>query len=356
MTNSNDELRTGYRPEHRVPAALRVPVVEDQFVRQWHRYRWALRRTTMRWMSDQGLLPDTVADTYTDDLLCYTDLISGYYVGESESVVQAIADFSVWFFLWDDRHSLFARRRADQQWWELSTTLRQALHRPPHYRHHPDPLVAAFADSAGRFFGHLEPAWDDRFTEHMNGIFDAYDREYRNLTNNSIPTVAEYLQLRRWTFGHDVWIDLLELTAGHTLPPSIRMHDVYRIAAHSSQEFASTYNDLCSLSKEVSVGDIHNLGISLMHHQGLDTRRATAAVRDHADNCVRRFLDAESRIPSLWRTAGSSGEAVRSCVFNMRNWISSTYWFHHESGRYRTQEWPDPAWPPYIDTGTGGIP
>ncbi|GAA3688480.1 terpene synthase family protein [Lentzea roselyniae] len=337
-----------------VPATTRLAVVENEFTRHWHPYRWQLRETTLQWIVEQRLISDDVVNTYSEDLLCYTDLIAGYYVGDSSSVVQAIADFSAWFFLWDDRHSIDVRHRRDQQWWQLSAELRQSLRHPAQHRDHPEPLVAAFADSVGRIFGQLGQAWDERFAEHMDGIFVAYDREYRNLIVNQVPTVADYLQLRRWTFGHDVWIDLLELTAGCELPPSIQLDDTYQRAAHASQEFASSYNDLCSMPKEIAAGDIHNLGICFMHHEGLDEEQAQAAVRLHVIDCITRFGQAESEIPALWNAGRCTRKirtAVESCVFNMRNWISSTYWFHHESSRYRPQDWDNPAWPPYLNTG-----
>ncbi len=348
---SDRELSDTTRTE---PAVVRLAVVENEFGRQWHPYRWRLRESTLRWMVEQRLVSHDVVDAYSEDLLCYTDLIAGYYVGESPSVVQAIADFSVWFFLWDDQHSIDARFRRDRQWWELSAALRDALRHPARHRDHPEPLVAAFADSVGRFFGQLGQAWDARFADHMDGIFAAYDREYHNLISDTVPNVTDYLELRRWTFGHDVWIDLLELTAGCVLPPSIRRDDIYQRAAHASQEFASSYNDLYSMPKELAAGDVHNLGVCLMHHEGLDEKQAQAAVRCHVLDCVTRFLQAESQVPALWDGTKCSRKvwaAVESCVFNMRNWISSTYWFHHESGRYRTRDWKDPAWPPYLDTG-----
>ncbi len=37
----------------------------------------------------------------------------------------------------------------------------------------------------------------------------------------------------------------------------------------SSQEFAAWYNDLCSLPKEIAGDEVHDLGISLIHHEGL---------------------------------------------------------------------------------------
>ncbi|PRX44932.1 geranylgeranyl pyrophosphate synthase [Prauserella shujinwangii] len=335
-----------------VPPEYRIAVVADRFPRRFHEHRWSLRTSTRQWMAAHGLLPDDVADAYTDNLLCYTDLVAGYYVGAPDPVLRAIAEFSAWFFVWDDQHGVLAAASHDQAWQALSTALRRALRRPGERNSaHDPPLVAAFADVVPRIRGDFSDDWAARFARHMAAVFDAYDQEYRNRRAGRVPDVDELLALRRDTFGHDVWIDLLESASGRELPAEIREHEAYRRAVAASQQFCSTYNDLCSLRKELAAGELHNLGISLMRHRGLGLEQATGAVRAHAVRRVERFLAAEARLTTLldaghWST--EIADTVRSCLANARNWISSTYWFHHESGRYRMREWADPARPPYV--------
>lgn len=48
-------------------------------------------------------MPADKVQEYADGL-CYTDLMAGYYIGAPDEVMQAIADYSAWFFVWDDRH------------------------------------------------------------------------------------------------------------------------------------------------------------------------------------------------------------------------------------------------------------
>lgn len=329
----------------------RIAVVEEQFTRQWHTDRWRLRDSTRRWMVAQRLLTDDIAAAYAEDVLRYPDLVAGYYVGATRPAVQAICEFSAWFFVFDDWHAVTARHARDTVWANHMASMFAALHDPDSHRDHTEPLVASFADSLARFFVALGPRWNTRFREHAAAMINAYDQEYRNLRAGVVPTAAEFLRLRRGTFAYDVWIDLLELAAGHELPAHIYDSDVYQRAAQASQEFSSSYNDLCSLGKEVAGGEIHNLGISLMHHEGMDIDQAIDAVCTRAAERVARFLRAEARLQELLATEPwppEVKETVRSCLYNQRNWISSVYWFHHESGRYRVHDWVDPARPPYV--------
>lgn len=304
-------------------------------------------------------MPAGKVERYADDL-CYTDLVAGYYIGAPDELLSAIADFSTWFFAWDDRHDRDAVHGRDGAWRQLSGHLHAALDAPERYLDHKEPLVAAFAECVTRMLGYLGSDWDARFVAHFHPVIDAYDQEFVNRTAGVTPTVDAYVELRRLTFAHWVWIDLLEPTAGHQLPKSVRENAAYRRAATATQDFSAWYNDLCSLPKELAGEEFHNLGISLIRHQGLSVDEAVVEVRRRVMECVTAFLAAEKEVLFLAEESADGtlrGEetaaGIRSCVFNMRNWFSSVYWFHHESGRYRVDSWDDRAIPPYISEPAG---
>ncbi|WP_328876832.1 terpene synthase family protein [Streptomyces sp. NBC_00299] len=294
------------------------------------------------------------------DELRYTDLVAGYYLGASDELLSAIADFSAWFFAWDDRHDRDVVHGRLEAWRRLCTQLHGVLDAPHDHLRHPDPLVAALADCLARIFTHLTDTWNARFIEHFHPVVDAYDQEFRNRLHRTVPTVAEYIELRRLTFAHRLWIDLLEPTAGCELPNSLRNDHAFQRAALATQDFSAWYNDLCSLRKELAAGELHNLGISLACHEGLSTQEAVAEVHRRVSRCVDTFLATEPAVRQLAdQVADATAQgaryaaAIRSCLFNMRNWFSSVYWFHHESGRYRVDRWDDPSTAPYIDEPGG---
>ncbi len=294
------------------------------------------------------------------DALCYTDLIAGYYVGAPDEVVSAIADFSTWFFVWDDKHDRDAVHGRTASWRVLRARLHAALDAPESHLHHEDPLVAAFAECMLRLFSHLSPLWNIRFAEHFRGVIEAYDQEFTNRCTGTVPTVDVYIRLRRHTFAHWVWLDLLELAADHELPDAVRNRPEYRRAALASQDFSAWYNDLCSLPKEIAGDEVHNLGISLIHHEGLSLEEAVTEVRQRTSARITEFLDAERDVLRMaaeaddgTREGAALSKGLRACLFNMRNWFSSVYWFHHESGRYRVDTWDDRSTPPYISDPAG---
>ncbi|GGV22145.1 Epi-isozizaene synthase [Streptomyces filipinensis] len=335
--------------------ALALPRIETGFSRRLHPYWPQLQIQTRTWLREQRLMSPSIVERFADDLR-YTDLVAGYYLGATDELLAAIADFSAWFFALDDRHDRDVVHGRSEAWRELCAGLHAVLAEPHRHRRHADPLVSALADCLVRMGSHLADTWNSRFTEHFHPVVDAYDREFRNRAHHTVPNVAEYVELRRLTFAHELWIDLLEPTAGCELPASLRNDTVFRRAALVTQDFAAWYNDLCSLPKELAGGEVHNLGISLICHEGMSPRRAAAEVHRRVSGCVEIFLATEPAVLALAdRTAqtGADGAryaaAIRSCLFNMRNWFSSVYWFHQESGRYRTETWDDRSTPPYVD-------
>ncbi|GHH81692.1 Epi-isozizaene synthase [Streptomyces sulfonofaciens] len=294
------------------------------------------------------------------DALCYTDLVAGYYVDAPDEVVSAIADFSTWFFVWDDRHDRDAVHGRADAWRTLREHLHAALDDPESHGDHHDPLVAAFAECVQRLFSHLGPAWNARFARHFHAVIEAYDQEFTNRRTGTVPTVGAYIELRRHTFAHHVWLDLLELAADHELPDAVRNHPEYRRAGLASQDFSAWYNDLCSLPKEIAGDEVHNLGISLIQHEKISLEGAVAEVRLRAASRITEFLEAEREVLRMAEEAEDGthegdalGAGLRMCLFNMRNWFSSVYWFHHESGRYRVDTWDDRSTPPYISDPAG---
>ncbi|MER6344112.1 epi-isozizaene synthase [Streptomyces sp. NPDC001595] len=343
-----------------VPPSLALEVIEAAFPRRLHTYWPRLQEKTRTWLLEKRLMPADKVEEYADGL-CYTDLMAGYYLGAPDEVLQAIGDYSAWFFVWDDRHDRDIVHRRPLSWGRLRTRLHTALDSPRDHLHHEEPLVAAFADSVLRLNSFLPPTWNARFARHFHAVIEAYDREFHNRIEGNVPTVQEYLELRRLTFAHQIWTDLLEPSAGCELPNAVRKHPAYRRAALLSQEFAAWYNDLCSLPKEIAGDEVHNLGISLITHEGLTLEEAIAEVRRRVEKCISDFLVAErdalrfaDGLDDGTVRGKETSAAVRACVANMRNWFSSVYWFHHESGRYMVDSWDDRSTPPYVNNEAAG--
>ncbi|CAM5595507.1 hypothetical protein SGRIM128S_06346 [Streptomyces griseomycini] len=122
-----------------VPPALSLPVIEAVFPRQLHPYWPKLQGTTRAWLLEKRLMPADKVEEHADGL-CYTDLMAGYYTGAPDEVLQAIADYSAWFFVWDDRHDRDIVHGRPAAWRRLKEQLHSALDSPADHLGHGDPL------------------------------------------------------------------------------------------------------------------------------------------------------------------------------------------------------------------------
>lgn len=342
-------------PQHLIAGrqgALTIPPVTMDFPRHRHEQQDLARELTRTWAQNTSVLSSRLVAQFLDELH-YTELIAGYYVRAPLPALVAINNFSLWFFVWDDWHDRYITHRKIDAWNRQRDALHLALDDP--YRHlgHADPLVSSFADSMIRLFEcGLSRAWADRFATHCHSTIDAYDQEFTNRTCGTIPTVEAYLDLRRHTFSVWVWVDLLELAAECELPGEVYHSASYQAAALASQEFSAWFNDLHSMPKELAAGDFHNYGIVLAHQEGIPVQEAAGYVARQIERRLSDYKAHERLIPQTLDAVNADPalrEGVERCLFNMRNWISSVYWFHHESSRYRMDTWDDPAIPPYVD-------
>ncbi|WP_405777532.1 epi-isozizaene synthase [Streptomyces sp. NBC_01538] len=347
-------------PAVAIPPSLALPVIEAAFPRQLHPYWPRLQENTRSWLLEKRLMSADKVEEYADGL-CYTDLMAGYYLGAPADVLQAIADFSAWFFVWDDRHDRDIVHGRPAAWRHLKNRLHSVLDAPGLYLYHRDPLVAGFADSVLRLYSFLGRRWNARFARHFHGVIKAYDREFHNRANGIVPKVEEYLELRRLTFAHWIWTDLLEPCAGIELSTAVRKNPAFHRAALLSQEFAAWYNDLCSLPKEIAGDEVHNLGISLIRHERLTLEEAITELRKRVEDVVLEFVAAEQEARRFAESLDDGSvrgremsSAAIACLGNMRNWFSSVYWFHHESGRYMVDNWDDRSTPPYVNNEAAG--
>ncbi|SMF99602.1 terpene synthase family protein [Burkholderia singularis] len=333
-----------------VPAEFAIPLVESAFVLRHHEDGLRLREHSRRWMLEHRLVPVDVVGTQADGLR-YTELVASYSVGAPFDALCAISDLSIWFFVWDDKHGRYAFHHQHGQWAALRDALYRVVDAPAAYSHDAEPLLSGLADCLLRFHALMSEHWNTSIAEHLRAVIHAYDIEYRERINNYVPPIDDYVKLRAGTFGYRVWLDCLELAAGRTLPADIRQWGEYRRAGLASQEFAGWYNDLCSIRKELAAGELHNLGITMIKHRGLSVGDAIDEVRERVITRVEDFLLAERAALERVDRANLPSEiadAVRHCVFNMRNWISSVYWFHHASERYNVNAWADRSHPPYV--------
>ncbi|MFI6764712.1 terpene synthase family protein [Streptomyces sp. NPDC050355] len=141
------------------------------------------------------------------------------------------------------------------------------------------PLVAAFAEVWRRLSQGASAEWIDRTARHWDWYFDAYAEEADNRAHRRIPTVEEHFALRRKSGFVYAMIDLSQKAHGFELPRHAYDDPVLRRMLDITADVVDTLNDVHSVEKEESRGDLHNLVLAIERESGCD-RRASRGSSD----------------------------------------------------------------------------
>lgn len=169
------------------------------------------------------------------------------------------------------------------------------------------PLARSFAEVWALLCAGASDAWRERTAEHWRWYLDAYPEEARHRARREVPTVAEHFALRRRSGFVYAMIDLSEKSRGFESSPRVRESAGIPRMLDITADVVDTLNDVHSLEKEESRGDVHNLVLVIEKEQGCSRGRSLRLVHEMISAWCAEFLDLESRALSAGRTHALSG-------------------------------------------------
>jgi hypothetical protein len=212
----------------------------------------------------------------------------------------------------------------------VNTTVRDVLGRP---------IGCALADVWRRTVPRVSPAWRERFVDHVREYLNGTIWESGNRAKGRLPTVAEYVRMRRHSAAAEMFFDLIEPMHGVELPDAVLSDPHYLGARHAAGTAIGLFNDLISWRKEVAVGDLHNIVFIVREERRLTLADAVhAAVAEH-DAQVAAFMSA---CDGLRQGRWGADPVVATGVDDIAHWLRGNLDWSLESGRYATE----PAIPP----------
>ncbi len=252
-------------------------------------------------------------------IICGTAARFGFFSASPE-VVGIAADLISWLFLFDDaypegtyRFDVHGLETACGQYLNLLETYPNAK---PHSH-----FGTALLDLRERMGRHAPASWLARFTQSLRYYFQGCIREAHFRQSNTVPSVAEYMDLRRASFGYAPMADLMELIFGTYLTDEER-HSPQVIRLRTLGVDISAYvNDLYSYEKENAVGDVCNIVKVVELNQGLSADAACAQVGQMHDEALGQLLLMESQLNAI-----PTSPAVRNLARAIREWSQG----HHD--------------------------
>ena len=210
-------------------------------------------------------------------------------------------------------------------------SMREALGRP---------ICGALADVWRRTAPRVSAPWRARFIEHLAEYLSGTVWEAGNRATATLPTVADYLLMRRHSAATEMFFDLIEPMHGFELPDAVLNDEQYLTVRYTGGTVIGLFNDLISWRKEASVGDLHNIVFIVRNERRLSLADAVhGAVAEH-DAEMAAFMAARERlIAGPW----GADPRVATGVADIAHWLRGNLDWSLESGRYAAGDATIPA-------------
>ncbi|MDN0197966.1 terpene cyclase [Streptomyces sp. S.PNR 29] len=295
----------------------------------------AAREHLAAWTSDSGLLRSTRARRRFEraDFGWFAALV--YPTADAERL-QLMADWFAWLFLVDDQLDDSDFGRSPQRMAHAVKLMRHVLDAPPAGpAAAAPPVVGALANLWRRTAEDASAAWRARFAHHLEQCLTAATVwEADNRLRGSVPSEESYIANRRHTGAIYVCMDLIEIAENTEIPAHAYGTPDFQSALDAACDVVCWVNDVYSLDKERSLGEVHNLVYVIQHHRRLDERRALEEVHAAIGRRTEEYLQAEDRLRQ-----GPSGQApwLRPALAGMRTWMRGNLDWSQRTKRYRSQ-------------------
>ncbi|WP_437967222.1 terpene cyclase [Sorangium sp. So ce260] len=204
----------------------------------------------------------------------------------------------------------------------------------------------------GELFGHVEADTSDQL---MRGLLDVRDRirrdyphfvlnrwlmhcqhyyeahlwEVKNRMHQRVPTVDEYLMMRRFSGAVYAYCDLLELLLDRPLPLEIVQHPLLQSAREICNDILCWTNDYFSLEKELRSGDVHNLIIVLRDTTGLTLEESISRLWRMHDERIAEYQLIKQKLLS-----SSASDEIRQYLAGIDAMISGNQCWALGADRY----------------------
>lgn len=292
------------------------------------------RRHDREWVQRFGLTPSDESATWFT-MWDIPRLAAYGFPDATPEGLALCADAMAFFFLFDDQFDGPLGRRPDrvalacQDFIDLVHGLRPTRTSGP--------LLHAFAELWDRCRRGAPPSWQARAAGEWEYYFAAHAHEALNRLRGRPTGRDEYLEVRHGIAATDLPISLGERASRLDVPPVAFHAPQLRILRRTAIEITFMCNDVYSLEKEESRGDMDNLVLVIEHEDGVSRDVALGRARHEVAERCARFQALSGQVPDVCAQLGLSAAhsaVVHGYVAVMTGWIRGYHEWETETLRY----------------------
>lgn len=320
-------------------AQTRIPALYCPFPHQVNPHAEQARQQLSQWVGTVGLIQRESARRRFEhaDFGWFASVV---YPTADEERITLMADWFAWLFLVDDQLDDGELGRDPEHAGQVVAGMRAVLESADDgaavaLRDDLPTAVTSLADLWQRTARGMTGAWRRRFVQHLEDCLTAASVwEAGNRMRGIVPEENDYIENRRHTGAIYVCMDLIDVVARLDVPVDLYRSEEFRETLDAACNVVCWTNDIYSLEKERSLGEVHNLVYVVQHHRALDGTRAMAHVCEATSAETRRYLVLEER---LLRRYPEHADVLTPYLDGMRTWIRGNLDWSSRTRRYQPQ-------------------
>ncbi|WP_182874363.1 4-epi-cubebol synthase [Microbispora sp. H10670] len=304
---------------------LRIPPLACPFPRAVNPHVDEVDRDTLAWLAASGMIAGDQFERFR--IARYGWLGARTYPYASRELCQLVTDWCVWLFAFDDAYCESDRRAA-----EIARALPQ-LYTVVEDAGGGDAVEDVFARALlgikTRIAAHATPDQLDRWRTTTKDYLFAQVWEAANREDDVLPTIDDYVFMRRRTGAMLTVFALIDVAAGVRLTVDEWLHPaVHEMTGHAN-DVVVWDNDLISYAKERGQANIRNNLVSVLAgHTGCGVQEAMNRIGVMRDEAVAAMVALTPATEAL------GSPAVDAYVRGLKFWVSGSVDYSLTSSRY----------------------
>ncbi|KAI5990816.1 terpenoid synthase [Pisolithus marmoratus] len=195
------------------------------------------------------------------------------------------------------------------------------------------PYAAMFYDLLQRFRETSTPGAYKRFIRAWEEWSGSQVTQSRNRSQDRIPSVDEFILMRRATIGGAMVEAIVEYSLDLDLPDEVFEHPIIRAMSDATNDLMTWPNDLCSFNKEQSDGDYQNLVFCIMNERKVGLQEGIDILTEMLAQRVNDYVELKSKLPSF----GADVDKELACYLHaLENFVQGTVlWYYLSPSKTR---------------------
>ncbi|MFE3073561.1 pentalenene synthase [Streptomyces sp. NPDC059247] len=198
------------------------------------------------------------------------------------------------------------------------------------------PMETALHDMWGRLIAGMPASWAGHRSRLWTEFLLSMISEAGNRDTGRPPALMDYLRMRRASLA--AWPTLLIERTGHfQVPEAVTGHPVWRELHDLWIDVLAHINDVFSLEKDESFGEVSNIVLVLEHERNLERGEAVRCVQDLVRAKTSAFLRISGTVLTTdfgARLTPADREAVERYLTGMRDYAAANYFYSRHVKRY----------------------